>query len=184
MPWRSPRQGVARRRLRVRGPIGRADAGVVGDVVERRLETVPREQFAPGGDQPFAAVANLVERGIDFMIVESGDRITSSIRLWESHPFALPLSASDRPDIPSPARRGWVLRAFRRRPGARRCSSSPPGTSRCARRRTSKKANPTMTDAPTVLFVCVHNAGRSQMAAGYLQRTGCSTTPQASTSTA
>ncbi|WP_368496191.1 arsenate reductase ArsC [Herbiconiux sp. A18JL235] len=26
-----------------------------------------------------------------------------------------------------------------------------------------------MTPAPTVLFVCVHNAGRSQMAAGYLQ---------------
>jgi protein-tyrosine-phosphatase len=26
-----------------------------------------------------------------------------------------------------------------------------------------------MTDKPTVLFVCVHNAGRSQMAAGYLQ---------------
>jgi arsenate reductase len=25
-----------------------------------------------------------------------------------------------------------------------------------------------MTDTPTVLFVCVHNAGRSQMAAGYL----------------
>ncbi|WP_029149898.1 arsenate reductase ArsC [Microbacterium indicum] len=26
-----------------------------------------------------------------------------------------------------------------------------------------------MNDVPTVLFVCVHNAGRSQMAAGYLQ---------------
>lgn len=26
-----------------------------------------------------------------------------------------------------------------------------------------------MTDTPTVLFVCVHNAGRSQMAAGFLQ---------------
>ena len=26
-----------------------------------------------------------------------------------------------------------------------------------------------MTDIPTVLFVCVHNAGRSQMAAGYLR---------------
>jgi arsenate reductase len=26
-----------------------------------------------------------------------------------------------------------------------------------------------MTDKPTVLFVCVHNAGRSQMAAGWLQ---------------
>lgn len=25
-----------------------------------------------------------------------------------------------------------------------------------------------MTNAPTVLFVCIHNAGRSQMAAGYL----------------
>jgi len=25
-----------------------------------------------------------------------------------------------------------------------------------------------VTDSPTVLFVCVHNAGRSQMAAGYL----------------
>jgi protein-tyrosine-phosphatase len=26
-----------------------------------------------------------------------------------------------------------------------------------------------MTDSPTVLFVCVHNAGRSQMAAGYMR---------------
>ncbi|MEV8268356.1 arsenate reductase ArsC [Microbacterium sp. NPDC076911] len=26
-----------------------------------------------------------------------------------------------------------------------------------------------MTESPTVLFVCVHNAGRSQMAAGYMQ---------------
>ena len=29
-----------------------------------------------------------------------------------------------------------------------------------------------MTPLPTVLFVCVHNAGRSQMAAGYLQHLG------------
>jgi len=29
-----------------------------------------------------------------------------------------------------------------------------------------------MTDRPTVLFVCVHNAGRSQMAAGYLRVLG------------
>ncbi len=29
-----------------------------------------------------------------------------------------------------------------------------------------------MTDTPTVLFVCVHNAGRSQMAAGWLRRLG------------
>ena len=29
-----------------------------------------------------------------------------------------------------------------------------------------------MTDKPTVLVVCVHNAGRSQMAAGYLRHLG------------
>ena len=29
-----------------------------------------------------------------------------------------------------------------------------------------------MTQRPTVLFVCVHNAGRSQMAAGYLRAMG------------
>jgi len=29
-----------------------------------------------------------------------------------------------------------------------------------------------VSDRPTVLFVCVHNAGRSQMAAGYLQHLG------------
>lgn len=29
-----------------------------------------------------------------------------------------------------------------------------------------------MSDKPTVLFVCVHNAGRSQMAAGYLRALG------------
>jgi protein-tyrosine-phosphatase len=29
-----------------------------------------------------------------------------------------------------------------------------------------------MSDKPTVLFVCVHNAGRSQMAAGWLQHLG------------
>jgi protein-tyrosine-phosphatase len=29
-----------------------------------------------------------------------------------------------------------------------------------------------MSGKPTVLFVCVHNAGRSQMAAGYLQHLG------------
>ena len=31
------------------------------------------------------------------------------------------------------------------------------------------KRKPADTPLPTVLFVCVHNAGRSQMAAGYLQ---------------
>lgn len=29
-----------------------------------------------------------------------------------------------------------------------------------------------MSDTPTVLFVCVHNAGRSQMAAGFLRNLG------------
>ena len=29
-----------------------------------------------------------------------------------------------------------------------------------------------MTNKPTVLFVCVHNAGRSQMAAGFMRELG------------
>lgn len=29
-----------------------------------------------------------------------------------------------------------------------------------------------MTSKPTVLFVCVHNAGRSQMAAGFMRELG------------
>jgi arsenate reductase (thioredoxin) len=33
----------------------------------------------------------------------------------------------------------------------------------------SKTRGLTVTDTPTVLFLCVHNAGRSQMAAGWLQ---------------
>lgn len=33
----------------------------------------------------------------------------------------------------------------------------------------NEKVRPLMTATPSVLFVCVHNAGRSQMAAGYLQ---------------
>src|SRR6201999_3817743 len=32
----------------------------------------------------------------------------------------------------------------------------------------SPNGSPAMPDTPTVLFVCVHNAGRSQMAAGWL----------------
>ena len=31
------------------------------------------------------------------------------------------------------------------------------------------KEGPTVSDRPTVLFLCVHNAGRSQMAAGFLR---------------
>jgi arsenate reductase (thioredoxin) len=37
---------------------------------------------------------------------------------------------------------------------------------------TSDTKEPLMADKPSVLFVCVHNAGRSQMAAGYLNHFG------------
>jgi hypothetical protein len=33
-----------------------------------------------------------------------------------------------------------------------------------------RSRGPSASDAPTVLFVCVHNAGRSQMAAALLER--------------
>lgn len=37
---------------------------------------------------------------------------------------------------------------------------------------TTQTESTTMTATPTILFVCVHNAGRSQMAAGYAQALG------------
>ncbi len=36
----------------------------------------------------------------------------------------------------------------------------------------SRRGRETVTEKPSVLFVCVHNAGRSQMAAGYLRALG------------
>ncbi|WP_426321021.1 arsenate reductase ArsC [Microbacterium sp. E-13] len=35
-----------------------------------------------------------------------------------------------------------------------------------------RESETALSDKPTVLFVCVHNAGRSQMAAGYLRALG------------
>lgn len=38
--------------------------------------------------------------------------------------------------------------------------------------RTSRLEGPEVSDVPSVLFLCVHNAGRSQMAAGFLRHLG------------
>ena len=46
-------------------------------------------------------------------------------------------------------------------------NSSPQAT---AAPTTDRTMEPAMADKPSVLFVCVHNAGRSQMAAGYLSQ--------------
>jgi arsenate reductase len=45
-------------------------------------------------------------------------------------------------------------------------NSTPPETPAPA----ADESEPLMADKPSVLFVCVHNAGRSQMAAGYLRQ--------------
>ena len=37
----------------------------------------------------------------------------------------------------------------------------------------ASETRPRASDKPSVLFVCVHNAGRSQMAAGFLTHLGC-----------
>ena len=59
-----------------------------------------------------------------------------------------------------------ATRRRRRRPRAHPSAlSRPPTTTRHPR-----GTRGAMTDTPTVLFVCVHNAGRSQMAAGWLSR--------------
>ena len=48
---------------------------------QRRLHTLP-VAIIGAGPIGLAAAANLVERGIDFVVYESGDRVGSSIRQW------------------------------------------------------------------------------------------------------
>ncbi|WP_159601905.1 NAD(P)-binding domain-containing protein [Agromyces humi] len=48
---------------------------------QRRLDTLP-VAIIGAGPIGLAAAANLVERGIDFVVYESGDRVGSSIRQW------------------------------------------------------------------------------------------------------
>ena len=48
---------------------------------ERRLDTLP-VAIIGAGPVGLAAAANLVERGLDFVIYEAGDEIASSIRKW------------------------------------------------------------------------------------------------------
>ena len=53
----------------------------VPSLQQRGLETLP-VAIIGAGPVGLAAAANLVERGIDFVIYESGDEIASSIRQW------------------------------------------------------------------------------------------------------
>lgn len=53
----------------------------VRSLQERRLDTMP-VAIIGAGPVGLAAAANLVERGIDFVIYEAGDEIASSIRKW------------------------------------------------------------------------------------------------------
>lgn len=48
---------------------------------ERRLDTLP-VAIVGAGPVGLAAAANLVERGLDFVVYEAGDEIASSIRKW------------------------------------------------------------------------------------------------------
>ncbi|MBM7502685.1 NAD(P)-binding domain-containing protein [Agromyces aurantiacus] len=48
---------------------------------ERRLDTLP-VAIVGAGPVGLAAAANLVERGIDFVVYEAGDEVASSIRRW------------------------------------------------------------------------------------------------------
>ena len=51
-------------------------------------------------------------------------------------------------------------------------SRRPPGPDSATHQPLLKKALPDMASRPSVLFVCIHNAGRSQMAAGFLRSLG------------
>ncbi len=53
----------------------------VPSLQQRSLDTLP-VAIIGAGPVGLAAAANLVERGIDFVIYESGDEVASSIRQW------------------------------------------------------------------------------------------------------
>jgi cation diffusion facilitator CzcD-associated flavoprotein CzcO len=53
----------------------------VSSLQQRRLDTLP-VAIIGAGPVGLAAAANLVERGLDFVIYEAGDEIASSIRKW------------------------------------------------------------------------------------------------------
>ncbi|NUT58782.1 MAG: NAD(P)-binding domain-containing protein [Agromyces sp.] len=77
----------------------------------RRLDTLP-VAIVGAGPIGLAAAANLVERGIDFVVYESGDEVGSSIRQWGHTRLFSPWK-----HVVDPASRrlleatGWVLRA-------------------------------------------------------------------------
>ena len=48
---------------------------------DRRLDTLP-VAIIGAGPIGLAAAANLVERGIDFVVYEAGDEVAASIRQW------------------------------------------------------------------------------------------------------
>jgi NADPH-dependent 2,4-dienoyl-CoA reductase/sulfur reductase-like enzyme len=50
-------------------------------VTSDRLATLP-VVIIGAGPIGLAAAANLVERGIDFLILEAGDQVAASVRLW------------------------------------------------------------------------------------------------------
>ncbi|KIC57550.1 flavoprotein [Microbacterium hominis] len=80
-------------------------------VVSDRLATLP-VVIIGAGPIGLAAAANLVERGIDFTILEAGDRIADSVQLWGHTRFFSPWK-----HLVDPASRrlleaaGWVLSA-------------------------------------------------------------------------
>jgi len=82
----------------------------------------------------------------DIVTQQHGGNIIVDSEVGEFSEFTVRLPASLPPASARP-----------REPAPRR----PRGTS-------SSHGRPVMSDTPSVLFVCVHNAGRSQMAAGYL----------------
>lgn len=78
---------------------------------ERRIDTLP-VAIVGAGPVGLAAAANLVERGLDFVIYEAGDEIASSIRKWGHtrlfSPWKLVVDAASRRLLEAT---GWELPA-------------------------------------------------------------------------
>ena len=69
-----------------------------------RLQGLP-VAIIGAGPIGLAAAANLAERGIDFVVLEAGDRIGASVAAVGAHPALLAVEAPRRPGVAAPARR-------------------------------------------------------------------------------
>ena len=152
--------------------------GVVGAVLanvmfDRAAVSISSTERAGAGIWVAEVVATLGLVLVIFALVAAGRTESDRLRCRRLHRRGLLVHQLDQLRQPGRDHRPDVLRLVRRDRAGERSALRPHAAHR---RRAGRWAAPRAASdppgvlvKPTVLFVCVHNAGRSQMAAGWLQ---------------